>query len=121
MRKTRQSVTSTVLKEALAFAKKMHGDQKRASGELFITHVIAVADSLKRTIHADEETLVAALLHDSLEDTPLTAAQMRAKFGDTVTELVEGVTKVERMEKTFDKQIRNMESIRKMFRSMGKD
>jgi GTP pyrophosphokinase len=111
--------TSPVLK-ALRFAEKAHAGQKRTSGEPFLTHLTAVTDLL-REIGADEETLTAALLHDTIEDTEVTAARLRKEFGPTVTNLVEGVTKVQQLEKTFDKRQRNMESIRKMFRTMGKD
>lgn len=113
-------MTSAFRQKALHFATKAHKGQKRSSGEPFITHLIAVADLLKN-IGADDETLVAALLHDTLEDTPVTAAQLKKHFGAVVTHLVEGVTKVDQVEKTFDKQQRNMESLRKMFRAMGKD
>lgn len=105
---------------ALKFAKSAHAGQMRTSGEPFYTHLVAVCDLL-RDIGADEETLVAALLHDSIEDTSVTAAQLKKHFGPVVTNLVEGVTKVQQLEKTFDKQTRNMESVRKMFRTMGDD
>ncbi len=106
--------------KALRFATKAHTGQKRTSGEPFVTHLTSVADILKG-IGADEETLTAALLHDTIEDTSVTAKHLKKEFGPVVTHLVEGVTKVEQLEKTFDKQTRNMESIRKMFRTMGKD
>ncbi len=106
--------------QALRFATKAHAGQSRTSGEPFINHLTAVADMLK-SIYADEETLTAALLHDTIEDTAVTAAQLKKEFGPVVTRLVEGVTKVEQLEKTFDKQTRNMESVRKMFRTMGRD
>ena len=61
------------------------------------------------------------LLHDTLEDTEVTTQELQKGFGAKVTALVEGVTKVQRLEKTFDKRVRNMESVRKMFRTMGED
>ncbi len=106
--------------KAFQFATKAHAGQKRTSGEPFITHLTAVADLLK-DIGADEETITAAYLHDILEDTSITARQLQKEFGPIVANLVEGVTKVQRLEKTFDKRMRNMESIRKMFRTMGRD
>lgn len=108
------------LPQALQFATTAHAGQKRSSGEPFVTHLTAVVAILKE-IGADEETLIAALLHDTLEDTQATAKQLKKEFGPVVTRLVEGVTKVERLEKTFDKRVRNMESLRKMFRVMGRD
>lgn len=106
--------------KARQFATQAHEGQLRTSGEPFITHLAAVVELLKG-IGADEETLTAAWLHDVLEDTEITAKELRKEFGLTVTTLVEGVTKVEQLEKTFDKRVRNMESIRKMFRTMGHD
>ncbi len=111
---------SSQLPKAMRFATQAHAEQKRTSGEPFITHLAAVVELLKG-IGADEETLTAAWLHDTLEDTEVTAKQLRKEFGPVVTALVEGVTKVQQLEKTFDKRVRNMESVRKMFRSMGRD
>ena len=110
---------SSAYKKALELAKKAHKGQKRTSGEPYYHHVVAVADLLE-TIHADEETLVAALLHDTVEDTAVTSADIKKLFGSTVAKLVEGVTKVEKLAAT-DKHERNMQSIRKVFHTMGKD
>lgn len=109
-----------IYNKALRFATAAHKGQKRSSGEPYITHLTAVADILRK-ITSDDETLAASLLHDSLEDTDVTAAALKRNFGPTVTNLVEGVTKVQRLERSFDKRERNMESIRKMFRTMDRD
>jgi|CXWL01.1.fsa_nt_gi guanosine-3',5'-bis(diphosphate) 3'-pyrophosphohydrolase len=114
-----KTAASVRYKKALEFAKKAHKGQKRTSGEPYFHHVVAVADFLK-TIHADEDTLVAALLHDTVEDTNLTFKDIKREFGPVVAKLVEGVTKVEKLEMT-DKRERNMQSIRKVFHAMGKD
>ncbi len=120
MHKTASSSQSVKYKKALAFAKRAHQGQKRTSGEPYYTHPLAVANILK-TIHADEDTLVAALLHDAVEDTEITNDEIKKAFGPIVAKLVEGVTKVEKLENQMDKQERNMHSIRKLFRTMGKD
>lgn len=111
---------AAVVTKASAFAKKAHAGQKRTSGEPFFTHLQSVADLLK-SIGADDETVAAAFLHDTIEDTDVTAKKLEKEFGPVITHLVEGVTKVQQLEKTFDKRTRNMESIRKMFRTMGRD
>jgi RelA/SpoT family (p)ppGpp synthetase len=108
------------LEKALTYAEKAHSGQKRQSGEPYITHLIAVRDMLKE-VNADAETLTAALLHDTIEDTGTTYEYIRKEFGATVAKLVEGVTKVQQLEDQTDKRERNMQSIRKIFRTMGKD
>lgn len=111
---------AAVIQKALAYAKKAHFGQYRTSGEPYVTHVIAVAEILKE-LKADDETIAAALLHDTTEDTETTFADLKREFGPTIAKLVEGVTKVEKWEATIDKRERNMQSIRKMFKAMGKD
>jgi GTP pyrophosphokinase len=108
------------IQKALKYATKAHMGQKRTSGEPYITHLTAVADLL-RGINADEETLIAALLHDTVEDTDVTYDDLKKEFGVTIAKLVEGVTKVRHFEKTMDKREQNMLAIRKLFRTMGKD
>lgn len=108
------------VEKALHVAKIAHSGQKRSSGEPYITHLIAVRDLLKE-VNADQETLIAALLHDTIEDTSLTYEDIKRDFGETVAKLVEGVTKVQKLEGQMDKRERNMQSIRKIFRTMGKD
>lgn len=120
MAKITSSSQGSAYQKALNFAKKAHKGQIRTSGEPFYKHPLAVATIL-RSIHADEETLVAALLHDAVEDTHLTNEDIKRSFGPVVAKLVEGVTKVEKLENQMDKQERNMQSIRKLFRTMGKD
>lgn len=114
------TASTATLKKAYEFAKKAHSGQFRSSGEPYVTHLTAVADLLKQ-LNADEETLVAALLHDTVEDTPITYEDLKKEFGATVAKLVEGVTKVQKIEQTMDKRERSMQSIRKIFRTMGKD
>lgn len=115
-----KSTSKGSYRKALEAAKKAHDGQKRASGEPYIEHPKAVAEILK-AIYAGEETVVAALLHDTVEDTNLTIEDINRDFGPTVAKLVEGVTKVEKIEKDIGPNERNMQSIRKMFRAMGHD
>ena len=84
----------TKLDKAIKFATKAHGKQKRKyTGEPYITHPIAVME-IVRTVPHTEEMLVAAVLHDTVEDTPVTLADIKAEFGTKVMKLVEGLTDV---------------------------
>ena len=84
----------TKLDKAIKFATKAHGKQKRKyTGEPYITHPIAVME-IVRTVPHTEEMLVAAVLHDTVEDTPVTLADIKAEFGTKVAELVNGLTDV---------------------------
>ncbi|HTA65181.1 MAG TPA: bifunctional (p)ppGpp synthetase/guanosine-3',5'-bis(diphosphate) 3'-pyrophosphohydrolase [Xanthomonadaceae bacterium] len=96
-----------------------HAGQTRASGEPYITHPVAVA-SILADLRMDAETLCAAILHDALEDTPLEHKVLADSFGDTVADLVEGVTKLDRL-KFRDRQEADAESFRKMLLAMSRD
>ena len=105
--------------KALAYATKMHDGQKRASGEPYITHPIAVANLLL-DIGMDSATIAAALLHDCIEDTPATDQEITDLFGQEVCELVSGVTKLEKI--VFkSKEEEQAENFRRMFFAMAKD
>ena len=82
---------------AHAVAKRAHGDQKRASGSPYMTHPVAVA-SFVASLGFDARTIAAALLHDVLEDTDVTKEEMTKTFGEEVTFLVDGVTKLTKTE-----------------------
>ena len=86
------------LQVAIEFATEAHGDQKRKyTGEPYITHPIAVMEIVREVPHTDE-MLVAAVLHDTVEDTPVTLEEIKTKFGTKVAELVDGLTDVSRPE-----------------------
>ncbi len=85
-----------ILRRAYEVAETAHGDQRRRSGEPYITHPLAVAEMLAE-LGMDEPTLVAALLHDTVEDTLLTLDAVRAEFGDLVALVVDGVTKLDKV------------------------
>ncbi len=96
-----------------------HAGQTRKSGEPYITHPVAAATVLAEQ-GVDIETLVAAILHDTIEDTPLTRDEIAADFGQTVAELVEGVTKLDKLQ-FQDRQEAAAESFRKMMLAMARD
>ena len=108
----------TVLK-AYQYAKDSHSGQIRESGEEYITHPLTVAYILSE-MKADKETICAALLHDTLEDTKLEKEDIVREFGVTVAELVDGVTKLSKMEFT-NKQDRNYANTRKIITSLTND
>lgn len=105
--------------EAFVFAADAHGSQRRYSGEPYIIHTVSVAAILS-SMEIDCETLQAALLHDVLEDTPITGEQLTEKFGEEVVTLVDGVTKLGKLQfKSVEEY--QAENIRKMFVVMAKD
>ena len=104
---------------AYAVGARAHASQKRKSGEPYITHPLAVAMILAG-LRLDAETITAAILHDTLEDTGLTRVQLETGFGSPVTELVDGVTKLERVD--FASRVEaDAESFRKMLLAMARD
>ncbi len=114
-----QSIDREAVASALAFACDHHADQRRRSGEHFITHPVGVA-KICAGMRADTATLVAALLHDTVEDTSASLAEVRSEFGDEVAELVDGVTKLAGI--TFQSNDdRQAENYRKMMLAMAAD
>ncbi len=108
-----------MIARAFEFAREAHQGQARKSGEPFILHPVEVAIILA-DLRMDAETICAALLHDTVEDTPVTAEEVEAEFNDQVRSLVEGVTKIARIEveSLSDEQAA---TIRKMLVAMSKD
>ena len=96
-----------------------HEGQTRKSGEPYITHPVAVAHILAE-IGLDGEAIVAAILHDTLEDTPLSREEIEGEFGHDVVELVDGVTKLDKVN-FRDRQEATAESFRKMVMAMARD
>lgn len=107
------------LKAAYDFAREAHKGQKRKTGEDYFIHPVAVVDILF-DLGFDISTLVAAFLHDVLEDTPVTPEELEQKFGKEVFELVEGVTKLDKL-KFVSQEDEQAENLRKMFFAMAKD
>lgn len=106
-----------LLERAYLVAERMHSTQTRKSGDPYITHPLAVTTILA-DIGMTEPTLVAALLHDTVEDTPYTLDQLRTEFGDEVAALVDGVTKLDKVQYGDSAQA---ETIRKMIVAMSRD
>lgn len=98
---------------------RAHAGQARKSGEPYITHPIAVAGILAE-LGLDAETIIAAILHDTLEDTHLSRPELAAEFGEAVAELVDGVTKLDKM-RFSNRQEADAESFRKMLLAMARD
>ncbi len=112
-------VDRELLARAFAFAAKAHDGQQRRSGEDFIHHPFGVA-KICAELHLDEQTLAAALLHDTVEDTPTELEEIRAEFGDEIAQLVEGVTKLTRIQ-FQSREHAEVENYRKMIVAMAQD
>lgn len=104
---------------AAEWADALHVDQKRASGEPYIVHPLGVADILIE-LKLDADSVIAALLHDSLEDTGVKAKEIGERFGEDVLLMVDGVTKIDDLS-AKNKTVAEAESIRKMLFAMAKD
>ena len=120
VRKYHPSDDISMIEKAYRVASEAHHDQKRKSGEPYIIHPLCVAIILA-DLELDKETIVAGLLHDVVEDTSITSEQLREEFGEEVEELVEGVTKLGRLNYKADKVEVQAENLRKMFLAMAKD
>ena len=107
------------VKKAYELAAKVHEGQKRLSGEPYIMHPLSVALILAR-LGMDDASIIAAILHDTVEDTELTNDEIKKEFGDTVAELVDGVTKIGRVP-LQTKEEQQAENIRKMLIAMSRD
>ena len=108
-----------LLKKAYVFAARAHKGQTRRSGEPYLSHPLEVA-GLLADLKLDSTTLVAGLLHDVLEDTDVTAADLGENFGQEVADLVEGVTKMSRVQESSP-EVRQAETIRKIILTMIND
>jgi len=104
---------------ALEFAAQAHAGQRRESGEAFVQHPFEVA-SILASLGSDVATITAGLLHDVVEDAQISPDELRAKFGDEVCMLVDGVTKLSRIE-IRSQEDGQVENLRKMFLAMARD
>ena len=107
------------IRAAYDMAVLAHSGQKRKDGSPYVTHCVAAAD-ISVDLGLDEDSIIAALLHDVIEDTPLTHADIAKQFGTAVADIVEGVTKLTRVQYT-SKEEEQMENLRKMLMAMAKD
>ncbi len=108
------------IQRAAEYANEMHAEQKRKSGEPYIIHPLAVAETLALQLNMDADTVCAGLLHDVIEDTGSTAEDVEGRFGKNVCELVQGVTKIAAI-KSQSRSVAEAETIRKMFIAMSKN
>jgi GTP pyrophosphokinase len=108
-----------LLDKAYRFARDAHHDQKRFSGELYITHPLGVGRILAE-LEMDTDTIAAGLLHDVVEDTAATQEDIRREFGPEIAMLVDGVTKLSKLEYK-SREEHQAENLRKMFLAMAKD
>ncbi len=105
------------VERAYQVAKRAHTGQLRKSGEEYITHPVAVTQILVE-LGLDQETIIASLLHDTVEDTPYSLDQLRSDFGDHIADLVDGVTKLDKL--TYGPTA-EAETVRKMVIAMSRD
>ena len=112
-------VDADKLKDAFLFAEQAHISQKRDSGEPYINHPVEVANILAE-LKLDGPTITTALLHDTIEDTGTTFDEVKKKFGNEIAELVEGVTKLSRLENK-DREFTLAENFRKLILATSKD
>lgn len=107
------------VKRAFYFAEQAHDGQRRRSGEPYVTHPLAVANILAN-LHMDHQSLMAAMLHDVIEDTDVTRDALATQFGDDVADLVDGVSKLAKI--AFkDKAVAQAENLQKMVLAMSRD
>src|ERR1700722_8266230 len=108
-----------IIRRAWAFCLQQHEGQKRASGEPYIIHPLEVGQVLAE-LKMDSTAIAAGLLHDAVEDTDVTSAEIAKRFGDQVAHIVEGVTKLEKI-KFANREDHQAENIRKMLLAMVTD
>lgn len=109
----------SIIEKAYNFAEKAHEGQSRISGEPYFIHPVAVASILAR-LELDIPTIAGGLLHDVVEDTKITLVELEKEFGVEIAQLVDGVTKLSRIE-FRSKEEQQVENLRKMFLAMAKD
>ena len=108
-----------LIRSAFDFAIQAHEGQKRKDGSPYVTHVIAATD-IAAELSLDDEALIACLLHDTVEDTPVTHEDIAKLYGETVADIVDGVTKLTRVQYSSVEDAQ-MENLRKMLLAMSKD
>ncbi len=112
-------VNEKLIMNAFRFALEAHKNDKRESGEPYFTHPYEVALILAKEMPIDDTTIAAALLHDVVEDTKFTIKDIKAEFGDTVAEIVDGATQIEGLTENYE--LKQIESYKKMLLSMTSD
>jgi GTP pyrophosphokinase len=118
MRKSPTTAEKSIIEKAFKVAQKAHQGQKRASGEPYFNHVFATGMNLAE-FGTDATTIAAGLLHDTIEDTPVTEEEILDQFGEEIVFLVNGVTKLGTLK--YQGRKRHVESLRKFFVAVAKD
>ena len=119
VRAYKPDVEESLLDRAYVYAMKKHGKQKRASGDPYISHPLEVA-AILTDMHVDEQTIVVALLHDTIEDTDATPEEIETLFGEDVARLVEGLTKVRKLD-LASRRAKQAENLRKLLVAISED
>lgn len=112
-------INEKLIRAAFAYGERMHEGQLRHSGEPYFTHPVAVAAILAEQ-QLDDKTIITALLHDTIEDTPASYSEVQELFGSDVAELVDGVTKLTNLQLNSN-ETKQAENFRKLFMAMSKD
>ena len=113
------ATSEALLNRAYVYAMKAHGQQKRASGDLYFSHPLEVA-AILTDLKLDDATIAAALLHDTIEDTAATRAEIDEMFGNDIGALVEGLTKLKKLD-LVSKEAKQAENLRKLLLAIADD
>src|SRR6266567_5436290 len=119
VRRYNPGTSEALLNRAYVYAMKAHGEQKRASGDPYFSHPLEVA-AILTDLKLDDSTIAAALLHDTIEDTAATRAEIDSLFGPDIGRLVEGLTKLKRLD-LVTKEAKQAENLRKLLLAIADD
>ena len=119
VKKYNPAANEELLNRAYVYAMRAHGEQKRASGDPYISHTLEVA-AILAGLKLDDATIAAALLHDTIEDTDATRAEIDRLFGPEIGRLVEGLTKLKRLD-LVSKEAKQAENLRKLLLAIADD
>src|SRR5436190_2710860 len=119
VRRYNRNTDEGLLNRAYVYAMKAHGEQKRASGDPYFSHPLEVA-AILTDLKLDDATIAAALLHDTIEDTPVTRAEIDQLFGPDIGTLVDGLTKLKKLD-LVSKQAAQAENLRKLLLAIAED
>ncbi len=119
VQKYKPDVNEALLNKAYVYAMQKHGMQKRASGDPYFSHPLEVA-AILTDLHLDEATIAVALLHDTIEDTTATRAEIDELFGEEIGRLVEGLTKIKKID-LVSKKAKQAENLRKLLLAISDD
>ncbi len=119
VRRYNPQTDEALLDRAYVYAMRAHGAQVRASGDPYFSHPLEVA-AILTDLKLDDATIVAALLHDTIEDTDATKAEIERLFGKQIADLVEGLTKIKKLD-LVSKQAKQAENLRKLLLAIADD